>query len=69
MRASSPICAHCASAPAADRERRRLLDLLAVLEHPDALPPGPALRLATELLVLTTAARSLRCDAAEASDR
>ena len=46
----------------------RMLQLLALLEHPDALPADLALRLAGQLLTLTQPERSaLQCDAVTAT--
>jgi hypothetical protein len=46
----------------------RVLQLLALLEHPDALPADLALRLAGQLLEVTQPERpALRCDAVVAS--
>jgi hypothetical protein len=42
-------------------QRTHLLQLLALVESPDALPPKAALRLACEILALTQAQRP-RCD-------
>lgn len=33
-------------------KQQRILDLLALIEHPEALPPGDALRVGQEILVL-----------------
>jgi hypothetical protein len=59
------MCLLCA----AGSERRRLarqahvLQLLALVEHPDALPADAALRLAREILVLAQAdGTGRRCD-------
>lgn len=44
-------CPHCADLRLPDpARRRRVLQLLALIEHPDALPPADALRIAGELL-------------------
>lgn len=62
-RRGCPFCG--ASQLAGDHERRKIARLLALFEHPDALPPDLALRLGAELLILT-ASRSpgFRCDPA-----
>lgn len=45
--------------------RARVLQLLALVEHPDALPADAALRLGREILALTQPDRFVRrCDAA-----
>ena len=45
------LCPHCADGRnAAGARRVRVLQLLALIEHPDALPPEAALRIAGELL-------------------
>ena len=45
-------CPHCADRSSAALARRiRVLQLLALIEHPDALPRADALRIAGELLV------------------
>jgi len=45
------LCPHCADGRNAAWARRvRVLQLLALIEHPDALPPAAALRVAGELL-------------------
>jgi hypothetical protein len=44
-------------------QRVHVLQLLALVEHPDALPADAALRLAGQVLALTQAERTgLRCD-------
>lgn len=44
-------CPHCADGSGAALARRiRVLQLLALIEHPDALPADAALRVARELL-------------------
>jgi hypothetical protein len=63
--ASRHRCARCAGGQGDTRERERQLQLLALLEHPDALPADLALRLAGELLVLVDQPPSFRCDTAE----
>jgi hypothetical protein len=47
-------CTCCRAAGAGERERRHVLDLVAVLEQPGALPPDLALRLGTDLLAWAT---------------
>ncbi|WP_298284790.1 hypothetical protein [Acidocella sp.] len=45
------MCPHCADGSGPLHARRaRILHLLALIEHPDALPPEDALRIAGELL-------------------
>ena len=59
------MCLLCA-AGVEDRglaQRAHVLQLLALVEHPDALPADAALRLAREILTLTQAERTgRRCD-------
>jgi hypothetical protein len=61
------MCMLCASKPEGNpvsAGQSRVLQLLALLEHPDALPADLALRLAWQLLRLTHTERpALRCDA------
>lgn len=48
---SYQACPHCADGLGPDLARRqRVLQLLALIEHPTALPPDAALRIAQELL-------------------
>jgi hypothetical protein len=48
---SYQTCPHCADGPDPDLARRkRVLQLLALIEHPTALPADSALRIAQELL-------------------
>ena len=54
-------CACCAERPGDGRARQ----LLALLEHPDALPADFALRLAAELLASTGERPAFRCEAFE----
>ncbi|HMO30636.1 hypothetical protein [Enterovirga sp.] len=62
-RRTCPFCG--GSPPTGERERRRILRLLALFEHPDALPPDLALRLGAELLSLIESGSSgFRCDPA-----
>lgn len=59
------MCLLCAAGLDGRRLARRahVLQLLALVEHPDALPAEAALRLAREVLALTQAERSgRRCD-------
>ncbi len=59
------LCLLCAAGLDAESPARRahVLQLLALVEHPDALPREVALRLAGEILALTRADRSeRRCD-------
>jgi hypothetical protein len=58
-------CARCTGNPEGGPERQRQLQLLALLEHRDALPTVLALRLAAELLVLVDHAPAFRCETAE----
>ena len=58
-------CANCTGLTGDGRERRRQLHLLALLEHPDALPAELALRLARELLALTSHQSAFRCETVE----
>ena len=54
-------CPHCADhSSAVLARRRRVLQLLALIEHPDALPPDAALRIAGELLCWLDADQPLR---------
>jgi hypothetical protein len=61
------MCILCASKPEGNPAtacRSRVLQLLALLEHPDALQANLALRLGRQLLALTQPRRpALRCDA------
>lgn len=59
------MCLLCAAGLEGRRLARRahVLRLLALVEHPDALPADAALRLAGEILALTQAERAeRRCD-------
>jgi hypothetical protein len=60
-------CPGCADQTGDGRARLRQLHLLALLEHPDALPTEFALRLAGELLVLTDHRSAFRCEPVEES--
>jgi hypothetical protein len=58
------MCRYCAAgffrSPA---DRSRILDLVALVEHPDALPAEAALRIASELLAWAEQPKSgLRCE-------
>lgn len=56
------MCLLCATRPG-DQERAHranVLQLLALIEHPDALPADAALRLAREVLVLAQADQTPR---------
>jgi hypothetical protein len=56
---SYQACPHCADGLDPDLARRkRVLQLLALVEHPTALPPDAALRIAQELLAWTGPANS-----------
>ncbi len=56
---SKIACPHCADGIEPDLARRkRVLQLLALIEHPTALPPDAALRIAQELLAWTAPAGS-----------
>jgi len=56
---SYQACSHCADGIDPDLVRRkRVLQLLALIEHPTALPPDAALRIAQELLAWTGPAKS-----------
>ena len=63
------MCVLCQSGSGTDEELARrvhVLQLLALVEHPDALPADAALRLGGEIMALIRADRSLRrCDAVE----
>ena len=59
------LCTSCTGRTGDDRGRLRQLHLLALLEHPDALPAELALRLARELLALTGPRSAFRCEPAE----
>jgi hypothetical protein len=67
------MCILCASKPegsAVTVSQRRALQLLDLLEHPDALPADLALRLAGQLLALTQPERrAFQCEAVGASAR
>lgn len=45
-------CPCCDPGTLETRRRKRLIDLVSLLDHPDALPPDLALRLGVELLAL-----------------
>lgn len=53
-------CPHCADRSSAVlAQRSRVLQLLALIEHPDALPRDAALRIAGELLCWLDADKSM----------
>lgn len=58
------MCQHCApGASPGSTERARVLHLLAMLEHPDALPAEAALRIAGALLAWAGPSKSaLACE-------
>ncbi|HXT82063.1 MAG TPA: hypothetical protein VN702_21055 [Acetobacteraceae bacterium] len=59
-----PLCA--ARFSHADIHRARVLQLLALVEHPDALPTEAALRIGQEILALTRPNEvGRRCDAVD----
>ncbi len=58
-------CACCTSSSSDGHERLRQLQLLALIEHPDALPAADALRLARELLASTDQRPAFRCESFE----
>lgn len=60
-------CPGCTDRTGDGRARLRQLHLLALLEHPDALPAEFALRLAGELLALTGNRSVFRCEPVEES--
>jgi hypothetical protein len=65
------MCLYCALKPQTNTTTAihgRMLELVALLEHPDALPADLALRLAAHLLTLTQPEHSaLQCDAVTAA--
>ncbi len=58
------MCQHCAPGSSqSGTDRARVLHLLAMIEHPDALPTEAALRIASELLAWAGQSKSgLRCE-------
>lgn len=57
------MCLLCAADPEAAGETARrvhVLQLLALVEHPDGLPEGAALRLSREIMALIASAPDLR---------
>ena len=58
------LCPHCADGADHEQARRiRVLQLLALIEHPDALPADAALRIGRELLAwIAQDEPSQRCD-------
>ncbi len=59
------MCQYCApGASRSNADRARVLHLLAMIEHPEALPAEAALRIASDLLAWTgRPASTLRCEA------
>lgn len=59
------MCQYCAPGSSqSGADRARVLHLLAMIEHPNALPTEAALRIASELLAWTGQSKSgLRCEA------
>jgi hypothetical protein len=55
-------CRYCTGRSGDERERLRQLQLLALLEHPDALSAEYGLRLARELLAGTKQGPRFRCE-------
>ena len=65
------MCVLCAERgdEASLARREHVLQLLALVEHPDALPPGAALRLGREIMALMRAEPGLRrCEAVSPAD-
>ena len=58
------MCRYCVTGSSHPSTGRvRVLDLLAIIEHPDALPAEAVLRIASELLTWTGQSKSgLRCE-------
>jgi len=56
-------CACCNGAAVGEGEGLRLLQLLALIEDRDALPPALAVRLGTELLAHAADGSVFRCEA------
>ncbi len=58
------MCQYCAAGSSqSGTDHTRILQLLAMIEHPDALPSEAALRIASELLAWAGKSKSgLRCD-------
>lgn len=57
------MCLLCADGLSHEQVRRaHVLQLLALVEHPDALSADAALRLGREILALTRPAAARRCD-------
>ena len=58
------MCPHCADGSGhVQAHRARILQLLALIEHPDALPAGDALRIAGQLLAWAGQEETgLRCE-------
>jgi hypothetical protein len=65
------MCFRCAAGPGEEgalARRAHVLRLLALIEHPDALPADTALRLGREVMALIRdEPASLRCDALASS--
>lgn len=64
------MCPHCADSPDGGLAcRHRVLQLLALIEHPSALPASAALRIGQELLTwIAKDASEFRCDLLLATD-
>jgi hypothetical protein len=57
-----PACPHCGGD---DGQRRQLVQLLRLVEHPEALPAELALRLAVELLSVADHRSAFHCEPIE----
>lgn len=58
------MCRYCAiGSPQVSQDHTRVRQLIALIEHPDALPAETALRIAGELLAWTGDAPRFRCEA------
>jgi len=58
------VCKYCAiGSPQVSQNHTRVLQLIALIEHPDALPAEAVLRIAGELLAWTWEAPRFRCEA------
>lgn len=63
-----PPCPHCRTNDlSGETARRRVLQILALLEHP-GMPSGPALRLGAVLMAMTAAEPQLVCRAVARGD-